>query len=71
MTAIVDDFLHPNNFQQAWLKVKDNKGCAGADQETINDFASQLKFNLAGLRESVANNSYQPYPLKQVLMGAE
>lgn len=68
MTNIVNNFLHPSNFKHAWLKVKENKGCAGADGETINDFARNLKANLDHLRKIVANNNYQPYPLKQVLI---
>lgn len=68
MTNIVNDFLASSNFQQAWLKVKENKGCAGADDETIEDFAGNLEFNLTNLRESVASSTYQPHPLKQVLI---
>jgi RNA-directed DNA polymerase len=68
MTGLIDDFLHPSNFARGWLKVRDKKGCAGADQETIADFADNLNHNLANLRESVANNTYQPYRLKQVFI---
>ena len=68
MLNIVDDFLNPDNFQQAWLKVKEKKGCAGADGETVNDFARNQHFNLTQLRESVANSTYQPHSLKQVLI---
>jgi RNA-directed DNA polymerase len=71
MTNVVRNFLHPSNFQQAWLKVKDNKGCAGADEETLDDFANNLQFNLAQLREAVASGIYQPHPLKQVLIPKE
>lgn len=68
MLNIVDNFLNPDNFQQAWLKVKEKKGCGGADGETINDFARNQHFNLTQLRESVANSTYQPHSLKQVLI---
>ena len=68
MIAIVNDFLNWSNFQQAWLKVKENKGCAGADEETIDDFACNLQFNLAQLREAVASSTYRPHPYKQVLI---
>ena len=68
MRNIVDDFLNPDNFQQAWLKVKEKKGCAGVDCETINNFSRNQKFNLTQLRESVAKSSYQPNSLKQVLI---
>lgn len=68
MIAIVNNFLNPHNFQQAWLKVKQNKGCAGIDKETIDDFARNQELLLAQLRKSVANGTYQPYPYKQVLI---
>lgn len=68
MTAIVNHFLHTTNFHQAWIKVRDNKGCAGADEETLDDFARNLQLNLTQLNHSVANNAYQPHPLKQVFI---
>jgi RNA-directed DNA polymerase len=71
MTAIIDDFLNPSNFQQAWLKVKENKGCAGVDEETIDDFAGNQQFNLAQLREAVASSAYRPHPYKQVKIPKE
>lgn len=68
MTDIVTDFLHPENFRQAWFKVRDKKGCAGADEETIDNFARNVKSNLSALRESVVNSTYQPHPLKKALI---
>ena len=68
MTNIVNNFLHPENFQQAWLKVRDKKGCAGTDEETIDNFGLNIDSNLNKLRESVFNNNYHPYPLKQALI---
>lgn len=68
MTINIEDFLSLFNFQQAWLKVKENKGCAGVDHETIADFAKKERANLSGLRESVANSTYKPKPYKQVLI---
>ena len=68
MSINIEEFLSLFNFQQAWLKVKENKGCAGVDYETIADFASNEQVNLSNLRESVASSSYQPQPYKQVLI---
>ncbi len=68
MSTIVKDFLTPANFEQAWYKVRDNKGCAGIDEETIEEFALNLKANLAGLRNAVTQNTYQVKPLKQALI---
>lgn len=68
MTIDIEEFLSLFNFQQAWSKVKENKGCAGIDNETIADFAKKEQANLSGLRESVANSTYKPKPYKQVLI---
>lgn len=68
MTVSTEEFLSLFNFQQAWYKVKENKGCAGVDYETIADFAQKEQANLSDLRESVANSTYQPQPYKQVLI---
>ncbi len=42
MITIVNDFLNLSNFQQAWLKVKENNGCAGVDAETIVDILTAV-----------------------------
>lgn len=68
MTINIEEFLSLFNFQQAWLKVRENQGCAGTDNETIADFSRKERANLSELRESVANNTYQPQPYKQVLI---
>ncbi|MCZ8119077.1 MAG: hypothetical protein O9295_13715 [Microcystis sp. LE18-22.4A] len=59
MITIVNDFLNLSNFQQAWLKVKENNGCAGVDAETIDDFAQNQDFNLVqilGLKQISSPN---------------
>lgn len=68
MSTLVRDFLDPANFERAWFKVRDKQGCAGADNETIEDFAGNLGSNLSSLKDSVARNNYQAYPLKQVFI---
>ncbi|WP_013334852.1 reverse transcriptase domain-containing protein [Gloeothece verrucosa] len=68
MTNIIDEFLNLPNFNQAWFKVADNKGCAGIDGETIEKFALNLDNNLTFLLNSVANSNYIPQPLQQILI---
>jgi CRISPR-associated protein Cas1 len=68
MANIAVEFLAAANFQQAWLKVKENNGCAGADGETIEDFGRDRQRNLDHLRKIISKNNYQPHPLKQVLI---
>jgi RNA-directed DNA polymerase len=68
MIDIAIEFLAAANFQQAWLKVKENNGCAGIDGETIEDFGRDNQRNLDRLREIISKSNYQPHPLKQVLI---
>jgi RNA-directed DNA polymerase len=68
MTNIVSQFLDLGNFQRAWEKVAENRGCAGVDGETIDHFASNQAMNIYQLQNAVANGSYQPRPCKQVMI---
>ncbi|WP_238360699.1 hypothetical protein [Iningainema tapete] len=68
MTRIVHEFLDLGNFQRAWQKVAENKGCAGVDGETIDGFASNQIINISQLRDAVANSTYQPLPCQQILI---
>ena len=61
-------FIDINNFQRAWEKVADKRGCAGIDGETISSFAGNQTVNVYQLMDSVANGSYQPSPCKQVII---
>ena len=65
---ITDQFLNIDNFQQAWLKVSAKKGCAGIDNQTIEDFGQNLTNNLTSLINSIVQNNYFPSPCKQVFI---
>ncbi len=67
-TAILDEFLRLENFQRAWEKVAENRGCAGVDGESIDRFARNQTINIYQLRDAVANVTYQPCPCKQVII---
>jgi RNA-directed DNA polymerase len=65
---IINRFLDINNFQLAWEKVAANRGAAGIDGQTINDFAGNQSVNIYQLFHAVAYGSYQPLPCKQVVI---
>ena len=65
---VVEKFLSLANFQRAWDKVALKQGCAGIDEETIDEFRRNVRANLSQLREAVADSTYQPLPWKQVLI---
>lgn len=68
MERIISEFLALHNFQRAWEKVAEKRGCAGMDGETIDGFARNQAMNIYQLRDAVANGSYEPQPCKQVVI---
>jgi group II intron reverse transcriptase/maturase len=50
----------------AWLKVKENGGAAGADGVTIEQFEEDLSGNLFRLWNRMASGSYHPGPVRAV-----
>lgn len=54
-TVLTDQFLSIDNFQRAYEKVALKKGCAGIDDETIENFSQNLAVNLTQLREQVVS----------------
>jgi RNA-directed DNA polymerase len=51
---------------EAYKKVRANKGAAGIDGESINDFESKLEDNLYKLWNRMASGTYFPPPVKAV-----
>ena len=51
---------------EAWLHVKANKGAAGIDAETIDQFETGLSDNLYKLWNRMSSGSYFPPPVKAV-----
>ena len=51
---------------EAYLRVKANKGAAGVDGESIEQFERDLKGNHYRLWNRMSSGSYFPPPVKQV-----
>lgn len=51
---------------ESYLKVKSNKGAAGVDQCSIEDFEKDLKNNLYRIWNRMSSGSYFPPPVKRV-----
>ena len=52
--------------QAAYLKVKANKGAAGIDEETIDEFERELKNNLYKIWNRMSSGSYFPPAVKRI-----
>jgi CRISP-associated protein Cas1 len=68
MREQIEAFLEFNNFLLAWQKVADNKGCAGADGETIERFRRRAIDNIHDMRNALIGGQYQASPYLQVLI---
>jgi len=51
---------------EAYKRVKANKGSAGVDAQSLNDFEANLKDNLYKLWNRLSSGSYQPPPVRRV-----
>jgi len=54
--------------RQAWLAVKAAKGGPGIDGVTLQQFEAALEGELAALRLELISGTYQPQPVRQVLV---
>ena len=51
---------------EAYLRVKENKGAAGVDDQSIEDFEKKLKKNLYKIWNRMSSGSYFPPPVRTV-----
>jgi group II intron reverse transcriptase/maturase len=56
------------NLQQAWKRVKANKGAAGVDGLDIDQTAQHLLTEWAGIRQQLLSGAYRPSPVRQVVI---
>ncbi len=66
--SLIDKIYKLKNLELAWEKVKRNKGAAGIDGQSIDEFESNRKENLERLHDELKNQKYQPQPVKQQLI---
>ncbi len=54
------------NLELAWNKVKDNRGCAGGDGVTLEQFEQDLHGNLNILKNQIEVGDYRPLPVLRI-----
>jgi len=54
------------NLNEAWEKVKQNRGAGGIDDVTIDEFERNLEQNLNEIQRLLRQDSYVPKPVKRV-----
>jgi group II intron reverse transcriptase/maturase len=60
---LIDKVYDMDNLIDAWKKVKSNKGCAGIDKQSINDFKKQSEQYLREIQRAVKNGIYEATPV--------
>jgi group II intron reverse transcriptase/maturase len=53
---------------KAWMRVKENRGCPGIDNEDISQFENQLDLRLLEIQRLLREKRYEPEPVKRVFI---
>ncbi len=63
---LLNTILSSDNLNTAWNRVRSNKGAAGIDGVTIDEFVPHFKDIGKRLVQAIRTGDYQPYPVKRV-----
>ena len=63
---MIDKVWNWKNLNEAWKKVKKNKGAAGIDKVTIDEFERNLEQNLNEIQRLLRQDKYEPMPVNRI-----
>jgi RNA-directed DNA polymerase len=63
---LMEEVCQSENLEQAWKRVRRNKGAPGVDGMTIDDTLAYLWEHLPIIREQLLQGTYTPQPIKRV-----
>jgi group II intron reverse transcriptase/maturase len=66
--SLINQVWNEKNLEEAWERVKANKGSAGIDGITIEQFEQNLPQNLAEIQRLLKEKRYEPKPVKRVFI---
>jgi RNA-directed DNA polymerase len=66
--SLIDKVYDRRNLVAAFAKVKANKGAAGVDHVSVEQFESDLEQRLDALQRTLRERSYKPSAIRQVLI---
>lgn len=64
--GLLEAALARENMQQAWKRVRANKGAAGIDGLDIGQTAERLRVEWPAIRERLLSGTYRPQPVRRV-----
>lgn len=67
-TNLMEKVVNRSNLNQAYRRVKANKGSPGIDGMTVNDFLEVSSDDKEQLIQSLLDGSYQPQPVRKVMI---
>ena len=60
---MIAQILSKENMTQAYNQVRKNKGAAGIDGKSVDDFSAYLGEHWPSIKHQVESGSYQPAPI--------
>jgi RNA-directed DNA polymerase len=63
--SLMDKVYSPTNLRAAWKRVARNKGAAGVDGQSVEQFAAQAESSLKWLHEELREGRYRPHPVRR------
>jgi RNA-directed DNA polymerase len=64
--SLIDKVYEPGNLRSAYEQVRRNRGSAGVDHETIEQFSHRLEENLEALGRRLRDGIYRPQAIRRV-----
>lgn len=64
--GMLEEILAPSNLNQAYKRVKKNKGTGGVDGMKVEDLLQYLKENGEEIRQTIKDGKYRPKPVRRV-----
>lgn len=61
---LLERVVEQSNMQQAWQRVKSNKGCAGVDGRDIAETFKYLQEHWTRIKEEILSGRYKPSPVR-------
>ena len=63
---LLEQILNRNNLNQAYKRVKKNKGAHGVDKMEVWDMLKYLKENGEAIKQAIVGGKYKPNPVRRV-----
>ena len=66
--TMIEEILESQNLSEAWKRVKRNKGAAGIDGMTIEDFPAFAREHWPRIATAIREGNYRPAPVRRVFI---